>query len=720
MAQKIKVQVDVDSESVTFASDRTLTLTEQVRLLRKELQKVPEGTKEWTLLQQKFNETKDALDRVNVKSKELFGTLGALPGPIGNISSELDGTIGTLKVFSKIKVSDIGTQFKELGKDLKEIGVGLLELTGITKVYEVATAGASKVLQFFGVSAEGAAGGARAFGVAIAGITAATGLILLTALISQVSAAYDYFSTRAERAAEAQKNLNDSIQRGNEAALDAESAYVKRSGDLLVAQAKARGATAKEIYNIEQQNRELLLASQERYYKDVKDKDSKEGMAALKAIKDSKSGILVAEANFQAETYKTGVEAAKKTKEKRDNDIKELNKAEEQARVDRLTGQQKELAAVDLKYKDLIAKEKLYHRDTKVLTDAADAEKTAINKKFEDEKIKATDEFLKKLGQISIAAIKDDTDRAIATREEKLSNDLRDLEKDKEFIKLSEEAKTNYRKELTAASENDIAKIKLDAKVKAGEDELSILTAQQKTLQEGTQAYLDNSIAIENQAFEIKVLNAKDNADKIKAINIEHEQNIKDIRLKAAIAEKQIQLDRLNVIAGIGNSLAQLAGKNKALAIAAIAIEKAAAIGSIIVNTQIANLKAVAASPLTFGQPWVTINTIAGVLAATAAIASGVKAVQDINSVQIPGASGAGAAGGGGGGSTPSMGAAPSAAAPNIGSSAVSSEGKLGAIITNASTEQGTRPIQTYVVGSNVSTQQQLDRRVSLAAKMGG
>jgi hypothetical protein len=30
------------------------------------------------------------------------------------------------------------------------------------------------------------------------------------------------------------------------------------------------------------------------------------------------------------------------------------------------------------------------------------------------------------------------------------------------------------------------------------------------------------------------------------------------------------------------------------------------------------------------------------------------------------------------------------------------------------------RPIQTYVVGSQVSTQQQLDRRVALAAKMPG
>jgi hypothetical protein len=186
--------------------------------------------------------------------------------------------------------------------------------------------------------------------------------------------------------------------------------------------------------------------------------------------------------------------------------------------------------------------------------------------------------------------------------------------------------------------------------------------------------------------------------------------------LKAAIAEKQIQLDRLNVIAGIGGSLAQLAGKNKTLAIAAIAIEKAAAVGSIIVNTQIANLKAVAASPLTFGQPWVAINTIAGVLAGAAAIASGVKAVQDINAVNIPGASGGGSAGGGGAVTMPTYSGGPAAvAAPQINSTTTNTLSPSAQIAASISSARN-MPVKAYVVSSDITSQQALDRKTNKAA----
>ena len=66
------------------------------------------------------------------------------------------------------------------------------------------------------------------------------------------------------------------------------------------------------------------------------------------------------------------------------------------------------------------------------------------------------------------------------------------------------------------------------------------------------------------------------------------------------------------------------------------------------------------------------------------------------------------------------MSAPQQAQVPNIGASVVSSEGRIGQIVNSAATQQGTRPIQTYVIGNQVSSQQQLDRRVSLAAKMGG
>ena len=100
MAGKVQIKIDVDSESVEFATDRTLTLTEKTRLLKKELQTVPEGTKEWHIINNTFNDTKDALDRVNTKSKDIFGTFSLIPGPIGQISGSLEQTIDAFKIFT--------------------------------------------------------------------------------------------------------------------------------------------------------------------------------------------------------------------------------------------------------------------------------------------------------------------------------------------------------------------------------------------------------------------------------------------------------------------------------------------------------------------------------------------------------------------------------------------------------------------------------------------
>ena len=103
-----------------------------------------------------------------------------------------------------------------------------------------------------------------------------------------------------------------------------------------------------------------------------------------------------------------------------------------------------------------------------------------------------------------------------------------------------------------------------------------------------------------------------------------------------------IKTDELNKRQQIGDAvfgaannlfgaLADVFGKETALGKAMFLAQQAAAIGQIIFNTAIANSKAVAASPITFGQPWVTINTItagvsiASVLAQTIGSMSGKK-----------------------------------------------------------------------------------------------
>ena len=202
------------------------------------------------------------------------------------------------------------------------------------------------------------------------------------------------------------------------------------------------------------------------------------------------------------------------------------------------------------------------------------------------------------------------------------------------------------------------------------------------------------------------------------------------IRMEEMQSQADIQNAQLDLLSEFGSFMQTIAGENKKLAIAGVIAEQAAAIGKIVVNTSIANAKAVAASPLTLGQPWVTINTISAGLGIAASIAAGVKAVRDINNSDKSTSAG----GGSGRGSLPRP-TAPSvsgasipetvgtASEANTGSQisetiAASQQGATQAV-TGTMQKQSEKPIKAYVVSGEVSSAQALDRRSTSAATFG-
>jgi hypothetical protein len=188
----------------------------------------------------------------------------------------------------------------------------------------------------------------------------------------------------------------------------------------------------------------------------------------------------------------------------------------------------------------------------------------------------------------------------------------------------------------------------------------------------------------------------------------------------AAQAKQDINMAYLQLFEQFGNVLGQVAGKNKALAIAGIIISQAASIGQIIANTGIANAKAVAASPLTFGAPWTIINSVSAGLSIASTIAGAVKSIQQINSA----ASQAGVTGGGGGGGAAAGSSATPPKPPTV-SGAAAPQIQSGQGI-NASSQiaqtigAAQKPVRAYVVSGDVSSQQALDRRTSRAATFTG
>ena len=677
MADKtIKVKVDVET-------DVQPTIAELKRL-KLQLKETSDPT-EFKRLQQQINDTEDAIKSARTGADNFAEVLGTLPGPIGSIGSAVGGTLQNLKQFGALKFSDIKASFTELGKDVIDAAKGLLQLTGITKAYEVVTAATSKALQFFGVSLNTANTAGKALGITLSTLLAATGILAIVAAVDILTTAWDNFSKKAERAEEAQKKLNDTLLKGSKVALDAESANVKRSGDLLIAQAKARGANADEIYKIEQSNRKLLLASQQRYYNDLKNKDSDEAIAAVNNIKNTQNEIKIAEANFQADKLQKSIQAGTKLAEKnkvqsdkeiadRKKALEDIDKNEKAAALSLLDEREQQKRKVVNDYNAQIQLATANGRDTFILEEA----KLNALRILKDKFTKEDDDKQKE---------KDDKEKE---RLKKLGEDERGI------ILLGLQTKLEALDAENARIDGDF------------EMDLERLSQQRDILAEQEATELQNTDLTEFQKTEIR----KKYADARKDITNQEVETEK----AAAEAKQEINMAYLGLFAQFGNTLSQLAGKNKALAIAGIVISQAAAIGQIISSTAAANAKAVLASPLSFGQPWVAINTISAGLSIASTIASAAKSIQQINSQ--PGASSgtSGASGGASAASLPTPPRVTGTTAPQIQTgSGMNPTTQLGQTLTNAQ-----KPLRAYVVSQDIQSQTALDRRTSRAATFSG
>ena len=159
------------------------------------------------------------------------------------------------------------------------------------------------------------------------------------------------------------------------------------------------------------------------------------------------------------------------------------------------------------------------------------------------------------------------------------------------------------------------------------------------------------------------------------------------------------------MLSQFGGFLSSIAGENKKLAIAGVIAQQAGAIGQIVSATGIANAKAVAATPLTFGQPFVTLNTISAALSVASAVASAAKSIQQIKSSgQSANAMSAPSLPTSGGGAAPVVAPLPPDVT-GVGGSGVNQ-------LATAIGEQQQQPVQAFVVSNDVTTAQGLERNI--------
>jgi hypothetical protein len=777
---KVKVDVETDVEPSIAA----------LKALKKQLRDTAAGSEEFLRLQQQIDDVQDSLVTARTGAGNFADVLSGLPGPIGQIGGQASGLITTLKQFGGLKITDIQSSFVELGKDLTDAAKGLLNITGITKIYTIANVALSRALVAVGVGEQAAAFGAKALSAALI----ATGIGALVVLLGAAASALYEMATGTAAAEAAAKRLNSELESQNRL-LDLNQKSASNRVKVTLAQMKAAGKSEAEIrkYQIDQSyadytaSYEAEVEARNLYNKNIKKADEA-GAKQLadnlakreQATKDARATYLETGYNAKAEEVKAEQAANKELAGKqkaasdarladRKRELAELAKGLEDARLSTLGEKDKELEIIRIKYDELKAQAVKYGEDTKVIEQARAKENSAVAEKYAKEdkenKQKDYDDALAlEEAQLNLRIAKGeiteseyqqkifDVRKNAAIQKEILNNS--ELQKEQQDLgiayatgQLSLEEYTNKKNEIEAAAlaknkefiaaQIDLEKYKVEQKKLTAEEERNILL---NGLQSKFEALDAESSRIDGD-FEADLVRMQEQRailDEQEAIDLANTELTEfqktEIRKKyadarkgitdteiatekaAAQAKQDINMAYLKLFEQFGNVLGQVAGKNKALAIAGIVISQAAAIGQIIAQTSIANAKSVAASPLTFGMPWVAINTISAGLSIASTIASAIKSIQGINSA----ASEAGVTGGGGSAGAvsapPPLPKATGAAAPEV-----QSTGGMNPNTQLAETlGKAQAPIKAYVVSGDVSSQQALDRRTSRAATFSG
>jgi len=276
--------------------------------------------------------------------------------------------------------------------------------------------------------------------------------------------------------------------------------------------------------------------------------------------------------------------------------------------------------------------------------------------------------------------------------------------------KLLEESRKRSRED-DEAIRNEIIQAISDAQEKQSEFLLSAQESEEQKVKDkyfrlieyAKQFGIDTKeleIAQANELNDIRLTAQDKKYKEQKAID---EKEIADAQIvaDAKLAIQNAQLD--NVSKGI--SLLQSLGiKNKAIQKGLVIAENAAGIAKTIINTMAANAKAIAASPLTGGQPFVTANTISGALGVATSVVATAKALSALGGGGGGTGSGVSLPSGGGGGTAPSFNV--------VGNSGVNQ-------IAEGMNRQAQSPIQAYVVAQNVTTAQGLNRAIVNNASLG-
>ena len=606
------------------------------------------------------------------------GGFAAVQGAMGLLGGESEDVQKMLlKVQSAMAISQGLQSVGEAVDSFKNLGAVISNATVFQKANDIANKATAASMRLLGVSAEATSVSFKVLKTAIV----STGIGVLVIALGEAISAFQNYKNSADKAAEAQQNLNNKIAESAKNALKVELEFLSNQEKIDVAKAKAKGASEKEIFNIEQGYRRQRGEAQVRFYNEVKNADKKGAEEAQAEVNKINADGQAAKANFDAKVL-----ADKKQKDK-DRADKEKQAAKE-----------REAAELDAAKKIIELK-----NDVEVLgiKDEFEAKKKAIEnalaaeiedvKKNENLKSETKNALIKALNEKADAEIKvalnqqlDEQAKIIKEKNKKLLEDQRELN----VIELQDKIQLIDRENELLENDFEADQIRTENK--------------REYLKEQKEIELSDLDLTQSERFEIiaKYANLERDLDK-EIADSKKQQREEELKADQELQEAKYQIAQ----AGLG-LLSSLAGDNEKLANIIFAISKALEIGRIISTTAgaIAQINANTASIPAILPPSLPNPAFVSAVAIGAKKIAALKIGAGASIATIAAASIAKFKSGGGGGGAIQGGSAATAQAPIIPQLPAAQTTNISRQSIN---DLGNQAVRAYVIETDVTGNQQ-------------
>lgn len=597
------------------------------------------------LLEEEYLKAKQALDQYNASGKINLAQEQALKKQLNERKDALtDQRLGLKK---------LAVQQRAANQTVKDFAKGQKENTNIIRGIDKLTGGYATKLVKLKKGFVSGFGAVKNFVKGLSGVKKAliaTGVGALVIGLATVIAYWDEITALFDNGSKALQKQADE-HRKNVSLADDELALLEQQEKILTLQGQSTEdivAEKKKVLLLQQEENTLLLENLKTQLQ--KQKAQIKEVTFLEKIK-------IAALNA-AGAYGAAAEATAQSLAGTEEELERLNEIEEEIQQTKLKSGKIDIALAQIDKNKKDARDK----DAKDRKDKNDKELKEIERQNK-EKLKLEEQYQKRL-----ANLKDRIRTALAVTDEQ--------ERELQRQKLKEE----HAALMAEALANGLLSQDLIKALKERERELEEQFKQE-----------DDEAAKKAKDQQIK-------ADEDEADRIKEQEEFKEKQYRKGYNDLQ------NIVSMGGKKMAKV---GKALAIADVARTSFKSVSETVSSTAAANAKAVAASPLTGGMPFVAINTAKAALSIGSTVASAAKSIQNIKGDSKSVAGGAAPDAGGGGGAVP--------VAPTFNVVGATTTSQLAEAV--AAQEQ--QPIQAYVVANDVTTAQSLQNNIVEGAVLG-